>query len=88
MLTGITSSGFAWQIEESALDDMELRDALVAWDNGDGTAFSAVCLHLLGKKQRAAFYDHLRGPDGRVKATQAVDEVNEILLALRHVKKS
>lgn len=88
MLTGTTSTGFAWQVEEEALDDMELLDALVAWDNGAGEASSTVCLHLLGKQQRAALYDHLRDENGRVKLTAAVAAVNEILAEIRDGKKS
>ena len=88
MLTGTTSTGFEWKVEEESLDDMELLDALVAWDAGSGEAASTVCLHLLGKQQRAALYDHLRGEDGRVKLTAAVAAVNEILTELRDGKKS
>ena len=88
MLTGTTSSGFRWQIEEEALDDMELLDALVEWENGSGEASSTVCLHLLGKQQRAALYDHLRGENGRVKLTEAVNAINEIFNEIRGGKKS
>ena len=88
MLTGTTSTGFAWQVDEESLDDMELLDALVEWDKGSGEASSTVCLHLLGKQQRAALYDHLRGENGRVKLTEAVAAVNEILASIREVKKS
>ena len=88
MLTGTTSTGFTWNIEEDALDDMELLDGLVGWENGDQSAASAVCLHLLGKEQRAALYEHLRGVNGRVKATQVLTAVNEILVELRDGPKS
>lgn len=88
MLTGTTSTGFEWHVDEEALDDMELLDALVEWDKGAGEASSTVCLHLLGKQQRAALYDHLRGADGRVKLTAAVTAVNEILSEIRDGKKS
>lgn len=88
MLTGTTSTGFTWNIEEDALDDMELLDGLVGWENGDQSAASSVCLHLLGKEQRAALYEHLRGVNGRVKATQVLTAVNEILVELRDGPKS
>lgn len=88
MLTGKTSTGFAWNIEEDALDDMELLDALVESDKGNGAAISDVTRLLLGEKQRAALYDHLRGENGRVRATAAVTAVNEILAAIRDGKKS
>lgn len=88
MLTGTTSSGFAWEIEEDALDDMELLDALAEIDAGRTDAVSAACLHLVGKKQRAALYDHLRDETGRVRISAVANELGEILGGLRDGKKS
>lgn len=88
MLTGTTSTGFAWEIEEDALDDMELLDALTAVDGGQVDAVSPACLHLLGKKQRAALYDHRRDADGRVRISAVAAELGEILTGLKDGKKS
>ena len=88
MLTGTTSSGFHWEIEEDALDDMELLDALTDWDAGKETGAISACRLLLGDQQRKALYDHLRGENGRVKATAVLTAVNEILTALQDGKKS
>ena len=88
MLTGTTSSGFNWQIEEDALDDMELLDALSEIDGGKLDAVSAACLHLLGKEQRAALYDHRRDERGRVRISDVSNELGEILLALNEGPKS
>ena len=88
MLTGTTSSGFNWQIEEDALDDMELLDALAEIDAGKLEAASAACLHLLGKPQRTALYDHLRDENGRVRISAVSTELGEILLAMKDGKKS
>ena len=88
MLTGTTSSGFHWQIAEDALDDMELLDALAEIDAGKLEAASAACLHLLGKPQRTALYDHLRDENGRVRISAVSTELGEILLAMKDGKKS
>jgi len=88
MLTGTTSSGFNWQIEEDALDDMELLDALSEIDSGKLDSVSAACLHLLGKEQRAALYDHRRDERGRVRISDVSNELGEILLALKEGPKS
>ena len=42
MITGKTERGFEFQIEEEALDDMELLDALVDIDNGRTDKISTV----------------------------------------------
>ena len=88
MLTGTTSSGFNWQIEEDALDDMELLDALSEIDGGKLDAVSAACLHLLGKEQRAALYDHRRDEKGRVRISAVSTELGEILAGMKDGKKS
>ena len=88
MLTGTTSSGFNWQIAEDALDDMELLDALTELDKGRLESVSGVCLHLLGKAQRTALYDHRRDETGRVRMSAVSDEIAEIINSLGDGKKS
>ena len=79
MLTGTTSTGFAWEIDPDALDDMELLDALAEIDAGKLEAISTACLHLLGKEQRARLYDHRRDDKGRVRFSDISAEVLEII---------
>ena len=88
MITGKTASGFEYEIPEENIDDMELLDALVDVDNGREDQISTVCLHLLGKAQRAKLYDHLRGENGRVKATDVSKAVWEILELIPNGPKS
>ena len=88
MLTGTTSKGFQWSIDEDALDDMELLDALNDVDNGKLEAVSGVCLHLLGKQQREALYEHLRDANGRVRMSAVSEELASILTGLRDGPKS
>lgn len=88
MYTGKTSGGFEFEIPEENIDDMELIDALVDVDNGQQDQISTVCLHLLGKAQRARLYEHLRGENGRVRATEVSAAILEILGAVRDGKKS
>ena len=71
-ISGITKTGFAYQIHEEALDDMELLDAIAEID-GNPLAISKVLKMLLGEQQRKELYDHLRGEDGRV-SVKAVSE--------------
>lgn len=88
MLTGTTSTGFEWSIEEDALDDMELLDALAEIDAGKLDAVSPACLHLLGKEQRARLYDHRRDECGRVRISDVSAELGEIISGMRDGPKS
>lgn len=88
MLTGTTSTGFEWSIEEDALDDMELLDALAEIDAGKLDAVSPACLHLLGKEQRARLYDHRRDERGRVRISDVSAELGEIISGMRDGPKS
>ena len=88
MLTGTTSSGFNWEIEADALDDMELLDALTAIDAGEKDKVSVACLRLLGKTPRTALYNHLRDENGRVRISAVANELGEIMLGLSDGKKS
>lgn len=87
MIRGTTRSGFAFEVDEAICDDMELFEALTDLDAGDTTAVVPVCRKILGG-QKAALYDHLRGPDGRVPVSKVADEIADILAAFKAGKKS
>ena len=82
MRIGVTASGFAWQLDDAVLNNMELVDALAEMQEENPLQISAVCRLVLGKAQRKALYDHLRTEDGRVPADQVSAALNEIFLAL------
>lgn len=77
MISGKTSSGFEFSIEDHVLDDMELVDAIVEVDN-DLSTISKVVKMILPAEQRKALYDHLRTPHGNVPIMDVVNEVVEI----------
>lgn len=82
MTKGITKSGFEYEVDESAADNMELIDALAEAAGDDMLAISSVCKMLLGKDMRKKLYDHVRAEDGRVPIKNAVDEIMEIMQAM------
>ena len=49
MITAKTESGFSIELEESALDNMEVLDALSDLDEGNPLAMSRLVVKLLGK---------------------------------------
>lgn len=81
MIRGVTESGFAFSLPESAADNMELVDALAACTDSDPLAVSRVCRLFLGDTVRRQLYDHLRTADGRVPVSAVVAALTEILAA-------
>lgn len=77
MITGKTSSGFAFEIEDHILDSMELLDAIVEVDENLGN-ISKVIKMILPAQQRKALYDHLRTEHGNVPIMAVANEVAEI----------
>lgn len=81
MLTGTLKNGFEFEIEENALDNMELVDAMAEAQEDDPTKFSKAVLILLGKEQRDRLYDHVR-KDGRVAISDVTEAFVEIFQAI------
>ena len=79
MITGRTSTGFEFSIDEKVLDDMELVDAIAETETNP-TAISTVLTLLLGKRKKE-LYDHLRTEDGRVPVSSISEAVTEIFNA-------
>lgn len=87
MITGKTSSGFEFAVDETKLDNMEYLDALSEIDT-NSLAFSKVLRLTLGTEQRDKLYDHLRTEDGRVPVQTVLEEFEEIMNASAETKNS
>ena len=80
MIEGKTKTGFAYQLDDDAMNNMELVDAMAELDDGvHPFALSRVCLLLLGKDQRRRLYDHIRTEDGRVPPQAMGEEIADII---------
>lgn len=76
-----TSAGFEADLDEGCFDDMELFDALLAMQAGDGTQLPKVVDKIMGDAKQA-LYDSMRNEKGRV-PTQGVSEaITEIIQQL------
>ena len=86
-IKGKTRSGFAFELPADAGDNMELLDAIVeATDNP--AYFAKVITLLIGKEQKKALYEHLRGEDGRVRVQAVSDALTDIFGSLANGKNS
>lgn len=77
-IKGMTSTGFSFEIDEEARDDMEILERLIDMSRGDLTAMPDVLIGLLGTEQKKALYEHCRGKSGRVSSKAVFAEVQSI----------
>ncbi len=77
-INGTTKSGFKFEIDEDALDNMEVLDYLAEADDGDSLAIPKLLNTILGKEQKKRLYNHLRTEKGNVPMKAVNDEVQEI----------
>ena len=80
MYKGKTASGFEFEIDESALNNMELVDALAASEE-DPLEVSRVVRLLLGDAQRKQLYNHISTENGIVPVDNVVEEVKQVFEA-------
>lgn len=78
MITGETSTGFKYSIEDGAIDDYELLEILCKIDQGDYGLVPEMVDKLLGDEEKQRLKDHVRNESGRVPATRMLSEVMEI----------
>lgn len=79
MITGTTTSGFAYSIPDENVNNMEFLDALAEAEDENPLRISKVLRLLLGDEQRKALYDRLRDEDGRVPVESVMAELKDIL---------
>lgn len=75
---GKLDNGFAYTVDNSVLDDMEMVDALADAMSTNPLAISMVVKKLLGDDQRKVLYDTVRREDGTV----PVEEVTNSVVAI------
>lgn len=79
----ITASGFAVDIDEAVLDDIELLDMLMETSKDNVRHLPAILGKLLGEEGKRRLYEHVRTPEGRVPYGAIDRELTEIFSAIR-----
>lgn len=77
-MTGLTGSGFQFELDDELLDDYELLELLSDIDNGDYQKTTRMVNMLLGDDQVKRLKDHLRNEKGRVSSKAMMEEVGKI----------
>lgn len=81
MIRGKTTCGFAYELDEKAINNMELVDALADAEDDNPIAISRACLLMLGKETRKQLYEQVRTKDGRVPIEDVSNAMLEIFKA-------
>lgn len=86
----ITASGFECEINNEALNDMEVLDLLIEMDedNSDIVTMQRLANKVLGEDTRKRLYEHIRLESGRVPTDKFILEFYDIFNKLNEVKKS
>ena len=85
MLTGKTKTGFEFEIDDEAKDDMEFLEALVDFTKGNKTRFPDLINMFFGEEQKQKLYEHCRSESGRVLASKVELELMGVLEAIREM---
>lgn len=80
-MKGTTRSGFAFEVDENAFNDMEVVDVLSSEEMHSTYKMSFLVSRVLGEKQKKALYDHLRDASGRVPVDAVEREMEDIFAA-------
>ena len=78
MVNGKLKNGFAFQLDENVLDNMELVEAIAEAEENPVGLVNVVRM-ILGDDQKKRLYEHLRTEDGRVPVGAVNDSITEIL---------
>ncbi len=72
MVKGVTKSGFKFELDDEAMDDLEFVE-LLAESDMNPSVIPQIVKTILGEKQYAELKEHLRNDKGRIPMS-AVDE--------------
>ena len=89
MKKGQLENKFKYEVDEKSIEDMEVVDCLADLqrnveenDIPDVVAIQTLGDKILGREQKKALYDHIRGDDGRVDPETYIECLFEIINSL------
>lgn len=88
VISGVTEKGFAFNIPQENLDDIELLEIMVQIDKGNILNLSIMVEKMLGKKQKERLYDFYRDENGKIALSTVLAVVKEIMLYNNETKNS
>ena len=87
MISGVTQTGFVYNIDENIGDDYEILKLMKSVRDGDQLAIIDLIERILGPEQNRALEDHCRTEDGRISTAKMNEEIVDIFNNQNDVKK-
>lgn len=87
MITGKTSTGFAFAFSQDTVNDMRMIRAIGKMDKGNAEAIDYVGVKLLGQEKYDKLLDHIQTEDGRQPVDALMNEFTEMFAAWKSGKK-
>lgn len=87
-MTGKTTSGFEYYVNDKVFDNMELVDIIAEATEDNPMVAHRLVKMVLGDEQREKMYNHLRTEDGRVPIASVFQVIGEIFSAFNGGKNS
>lgn len=81
MIKGTTASGFAYEVEKAAMNDMELVELLADGGENNPMTYPKMTEMIFGKEQKQRLYEHLRDEKGRVPVDGVMDALKDVFTA-------
>lgn len=88
MIKGVTTSGFNFTLDEDALDDYELLEAICSVDHGNYSDVTKMVHLLLGSEQESELKAFIKNRDGKIRTSSMMIEIKEIFNACNAGKNS
>lgn len=86
MISGVTESGFEFELEEDVLDDYELLETLCELDKGNYSVLADMVNMLLTEEQKIKLKEHVKKDGKRVSTKRLLTEVMQIFNATKELK--
>ena len=87
MISGKTSKGFEFELEDDVLDNWEILEMIQEVDSGNAQVMTRLAPALLGPEQTKRLKDFVRQPNGVVRITDMSNALADIFASCNQLKK-
>lgn len=83
-----TETGFVCTVNDDALNDVELLDAILDMESGEPVSIRSIVDRVIGSDGRKELYNHVRNDKGIVQVDAIMDELKCIFDSVNGLKNS
>lgn len=87
MISGKTSGGFEFELQDGVLDNWEMLEMIQEMDSGNTAIITRLVPALLGPEQTQKLKDFVRQPNGVIRISDMSNAVADIFASCNQLKK-